>query len=90
MRFERVAPGDAPVDLDALGMRSKLGGSPTWIHEEETPECPSCERAMAFVAQIDSIEHDEEYNPHRVMDLARRHGSDFDAADSRKGGLPRK
>ena len=38
-----------------LGKRSKLGGEPDWIQNDETPKCPHCKKHMEFVAQIDSI-----------------------------------
>ena len=66
MRFERVLPGEQAADLGRCGVRSKLGGTADWEQNNETPECPSCGQEMTFVAQIDSIEHDEEHNPHRV------------------------
>ena len=47
------------------GQRSKFGGKPTWIQGNETPRCPECRKRMAFVAQIDSIHHNEPTNPHR-------------------------
>jgi hypothetical protein len=52
-------------DADNLGMRSKLGGSPDWIQADNTPVCEDCKLPMTFVAQIDSIEHDDARNPHR-------------------------
>ncbi len=36
------------------GRKSKLGGSPTWIQMEETPNCPKCEKPMGFVLQLAS------------------------------------
>lgn len=36
------------------GRKSKLGGSPTWIQMEQTPDCPKCEKPMAFVLQLTS------------------------------------
>ena len=38
-----------------LGKRSKLGGEPDWIQNDDTPKCPHCNQYMEFVAQIDSI-----------------------------------
>jgi len=37
------------------GHRTKLGGEPQWIQTDETPQCESCEKAMTFIGQIDSI-----------------------------------
>lgn len=31
---------------------SQLGGHPTWIQDSEYPACPECATTMAFVAQI--------------------------------------
>ena len=64
----RVPPGDRAVHLeypDNLGLRTKLGGEPEWIQGEDTPACPHGNEQMAFVAQIDSIEHDSKLNPLR-------------------------
>ena len=66
MLFERVPEGKRAVNRKALGRRSKLGGSPTWEQGDETPRCPSCTERMTFLAQIDSIEHDDPANPHRI------------------------
>lgn len=66
MKFELVLSDEQAVDTNKLGLRSKLGGEPDWDQADETPICLRCEEAMAFVAQIDSIEHDEDHNPHRI------------------------
>jgi hypothetical protein len=67
MKFEAIPAGKRanPPDGDNLGMRSKLGGSPDWIQADNTPVCEFCKRPMTFVAQIDSIEHDDVRNPQR-------------------------
>ncbi|MDB6124956.1 MAG: ankyrin repeat and protein mask-like [Pedosphaera sp.] len=36
------------------GHKSKIGGSPKWIQSESTPDCPKCEKSMAFVLQLAS------------------------------------
>jgi uncharacterized protein YwqG len=59
------AEGDN-VNINKLGMRSKLGGNPDWEQSDETPQCNSCKNNMTFVAQIDSIAQDEEHNPNRI------------------------
>ena len=59
MQFERVPPGTRAVDRRALGRRSKLGGKPTWEHGGQTPACARCSEPMSFLAQIDSIEHED-------------------------------
>ncbi|MGW0082548.1 hypothetical protein [Streptomyces sp. NPDC003393] len=42
---------------DVLG---QLAGTPSWLQADETPACPSCGRAMGFVAQL------EEGHDHRT------------------------
>jgi len=67
IKFEKVAKGKTAVpDPDRLGVRSKLGGKPNWVQQPEVPKCPDCKQAMTFIAQIDSIEHDEPHNPNAV------------------------
>lgn len=64
--LERVKRGTRAVPLDYpanLGLRTKLGGEPDWIQSDETPVCESCGEPMDFVAQIDSIEHENKNNP---------------------------
>ena len=58
-RGERAIPLDYPENL---GSRTKLGGEPTWIQGDATPECSECGEPMYFVAQIDSVEHRSEHN----------------------------
>jgi uncharacterized protein YwqG len=65
MLFERVTDGHQ-LDAVDLGLSSKLGGDPDWQQGEEWPDCLSCQRPMTFVAQIDSMEHDNKNNPHRI------------------------
>ena len=67
MTFERVPDGEpvySPDHDEALGFRSKLGGEPDWDQGAETPKCSGCQKAMRFIAQIDSIEHNVSKNPH--------------------------
>lgn len=40
-----------------LGKRSKFGGKPDWIQNDETPKCDCCKKEMEFVAQLDSIDY---------------------------------
>jgi len=61
IRGRKAAPKDAP----ALGMRTKFGGDPDWVQNNDRPECYFCKRPMTFVAQIDSIEHFDPSNPLR-------------------------
>ncbi len=49
-----------------LGTRTKLGGVPDWIQNDEVPVCEGCEKPMVFVAQIDSVENDSDSNPHAI------------------------
>jgi uncharacterized protein YwqG len=67
-RGERAVPLDYPENI---GTRTKLGGVPTWIQGDETPECSECGESMDFVAQIDSVEHRNEHNP--VMEEPPKH-----------------
>lgn len=68
----RVKPGESalPEGDDIYGRRTKLGGMPDWEQDDETPNCPDCGKRMIFVAQIDSIEHDDPQNPHAVDALS--------------------
>lgn len=43
----------------AAGSRTRLGGKPDWIQGNESPICESCQKTMTFVAQIDSIAHQD-------------------------------
>jgi len=75
--LKKCAPAEHAVDLDdpnVHGLRTKLGGEPDWEQSDDHPEC-SCYRKMTFVAQIDSIEHDSKYNPHRIS--ASKGGQDY-------------
>jgi hypothetical protein len=59
--------GDDIPHHHAHGLRTKLGGDPDWEQgDRANPACPHCNRAMVFVAQIDSVEHDSRSNPHSV------------------------
>ncbi len=67
IKFEKVPKGKKAVpDPRKLGIRSKLGGEPDWEQSAKVPKCPDCKQAMTFIAQIDSMEHDEKHNPHRI------------------------
>jgi hypothetical protein len=66
-----------PIDEDGFsedmeGQRTKLGGLPESIQGgvDDLPKCPDCQKEMLFVAQIDSIEHQWETNPHSVDALS--------------------
>src|SRR3990172_1141718 len=71
MKFEKVPEGQKALpDPEQLGLRSKLGGAPDWVQRPEVPKCTDCKSPMTFVAQLDSIEHDEDYNPHAIEALS--------------------
>ncbi len=71
IKFEKVAKGRKAVpNPEKLGVRSKLGGKPDWVQQPELPKCRECKQPMTFVAQIDSIEHGESYNPHAIDPLS--------------------
>lgn len=62
----RLEPGQSASPTDrrvCLGRQTKLGGEPDWIQNDDTPQCEQCRTAMAFVAQIDSVEHISVHNP---------------------------
>ena len=33
---------------------NRIGGEPCWIQDAEYPQCPSCQRVMAYLMQLDS------------------------------------
>ena len=39
---------------EEIGKRSKLGGEPDWIQDEDVPRC-KCTQKMTFYGQLDSI-----------------------------------
>jgi uncharacterized protein YwqG len=58
MREMKITFSEVTDDLQYpknLGKRSKLGGKPDWIQNDETPRCLHCKNDMEFVVQIDSI-----------------------------------
>jgi uncharacterized protein YwqG len=71
IKFDKAPRGGkVAIDTHKLGARSKLGGEPDWVQNPEIPKCRECKQPMTFVAQIDSMEHDESYNPHAVNCLS--------------------
>jgi hypothetical protein len=61
-----VADGETAMEHgypDNLGLRTKLGGEPTFIQGGKTPNCSECGKQLHFVAQIDSVEHKWKTNP---------------------------
>lgn len=53
--LEETAALLVPVPAEKkAGRKSKIGGKPTWIQMEQTPDCIKCEKSMAFVLQLDS------------------------------------
>jgi len=63
--LERL-PAGKTVDPNKNGERSKFGGKPDWIQYDEVPVCTSCKTEMVFIAQLDSIEHQSDTNPHSI------------------------
>ena len=59
--------GPQPVYPNNFGLRTKFGGTPEHIQEEEEPtrRCSACGHRMHFVAQLDSFEFNGENNPNR-------------------------
>ena len=71
IKFEKVPKGKKAIPDDRkLGVRSKLGGEPDWEQQPEWPKCPGCKELMTFVAQIDSLEHNEPHNPNAIDSLS--------------------
>ena len=66
-RGKRSVPPIKKGNYDHVGMRTKLGGKPDWIQNDETPECPDCDDTMWFVGQIDSL--DAAYGAPRKKDF---------------------
>src|SRR5215469_13459716 len=69
----RMKPGETayPINEETPhyeyhGRRTKLGGEPDWDQYNEVPICDGCKESMTFVAQIDSVEHHWDSNPHAV------------------------
>lgn len=58
-------------DSDNLGLRTKFGGRPSWVQRSREVVCPECGKAMSFVAQIDSFNHDSGCNPNRIDCLSK-------------------
>ena len=58
--------GDDTPHYEHHGRRTKLGGAPDWVQNDDVPECEDCRKRMTFVAQIDSVEHEWDSNPHSV------------------------
>ena len=68
--LQRVPVGEPAIDPDRLGERSKLGGMPDWVQNDETPRCTGCGELMTFVGQLDSVEHQSTDNPHSINALS--------------------
>ena len=53
--------------MTTAGSGLSLAVQPDYDQGKQSPPlCPRCGKAMTFVAQIDSVEHDAPGNPHRV------------------------
>jgi hypothetical protein len=69
---EAYSKGIGILHYDDGGQRTKLGGDPDYEQgDHPNPDCPSCGKRMTFVAQIDSIEHQSDSNPHSVNALSK-------------------
>jgi hypothetical protein len=57
-----TAEGAALLGFEAageeVGTRHRLGGSPTWLGDDQTPTCRDCGERMTFYGQLDSIGDD--------------------------------
>lgn len=40
-------------------LNSQIGGHPSWVQDPEYPICPSCERRMSYIGQIDHADFNE-------------------------------
>ena len=64
--LEKLKAGDKAIIEEYpknIGKRTKLGGSPLWIQNDETPICKTCKAKKTFVAQIDSFDYIDKYIP---------------------------
>ena len=52
-----------PQDPSNDGLKTKLGGTPDWIQDDEWHRCTECKAPMTFVGQIDSFEVENKKNP---------------------------
>jgi len=67
-------PGEFDLDPEPSGLETFAGGSPVWIAEDQTPNCPSCQGRMEFVLQhssatLDTISHNEQMRDQFFMDI---------------------
>ena len=63
LRELKINFSEGKIDKFDYGHRSKLGGIPDWLQNDETPKCPHCRHTMEFIAQIDSIDYTGFPNP---------------------------
>ena len=42
MLFEKINETEPKIHVTDLGLRSKLGGHPDWVQNDETPQCKEC------------------------------------------------
>ena len=75
IQFEKIDSTKQVDNSKAYGLRSKLGGKPTWEQNDETPICKSCNQPMTFVGQIDSMEQYSTENPHSIDSI--HHEQDY-------------
>jgi hypothetical protein len=57
LRLSELSGSPVGRPAASAGNRTKMGGKPDWIQSDATPICEHCQKAMTFVAQIDSIAH---------------------------------
>ena len=52
-----------------IGKRTKLGGIPDWIQDDESPVCKKCGKKLHFIAQIDSVDYKGSNNEYMFGDI---------------------
>jgi hypothetical protein len=68
-----AAEGEVSDAADDVGLRTKFGGDPWWIQDEETVCCRQCNKPATFIGQIDSFEHKSDVNSHGHMSDSGEH-----------------
>ncbi|QES52218.1 hypothetical protein DEJ50_06505 [Streptomyces venezuelae] len=51
--FDACAAWAARTGRATAEVLGQLGGTPYWLQNDETPDCPGCAQPMAFTAQLD-------------------------------------
>ena len=39
---------------------SQMGGHPEWVQDADYPHCPTCQRTMTFLGQVETLDIDED------------------------------